>query len=184
MSNTHATFADESFERFRTNARPPGLPWHRCIVSYCCLLLCILFSALWVLSYELPGRIILQRQLLHWPWRTDACLANAKGYFGAMYFPNEIKGTNLRWQWNKLHDGDLRGIDNEVGMQRIDSMFHSKQGWQIIVPHWPLFLSTLLLAIAIRPKPRWRFGLRDSFVFITSAAAIIGPLAYWLRSVD
>jgi hypothetical protein len=55
---------------------------------------------------------------------------------------------------------------------------------EVIFPNWLPLLTTALLAIAIRPKPRWRFGLRDLFTLTTVAALVIGPLAFWLRSIS
>jgi hypothetical protein len=40
-----------------------------------------------------------------------------------------------------------------------------------------------LLAIVIRPKSRFKFGLRDLFALTTVAALLIGPPAFWLRSI-
>lgn len=55
---------------------------------------------------------------------------------------------------------------------------------RIQLPNWFLVLITLLLAIAIRPKPRFKFSLGDLFTLTTVAALTIGPLAYWLRGIS
>jgi hypothetical protein len=52
------------------------------------------------------------------------------------------------------------------------------------LPIWSIVLIATLLAIAIRPKPRFKFSLVDLLTLTTVAALTIGPLAFWLRSIS
>jgi len=52
---------------------------------------------------------------------------------------------------------------------RLDS-----QQWLLFAPHWALLLTTASAAVLIKPAPRWRFSLRDLFVFSTLAALVLG----------
>jgi hypothetical protein len=55
---------------------------------------------------------------------------------------------------------------------------------RVRLPIWIFILATLLLAIAIRPQPRWRFGLLDLFTLSTVAAIVVGLLAAGLRAIS
>jgi hypothetical protein len=55
--------------------------------------------------------------------------------------------------------------------------------WEVYIPTWFPVLIFALLTIAIRPAPRFKFSLRDLLTLTTVAALVIGPLAFWLRSI-
>jgi hypothetical protein len=48
--------------------------------------------------------------------------------------------------------------------------------WTLAFPHWFAVVVTGVLTIALRPRPRWRFTLRDIFVATTLFAIILGTI--------
>jgi len=57
-------------------------------------------------------------------------------------------------------------------------MGRSQEGFlKLLIPHWFPVLSSGLLAVLLRPKPRWQFGLRDLFAITTIVAAVVGGFA-------
>ena len=147
------------------------------IISYFCLILCILFMALWTWSYQTPANTIYSLAPRH---ETEVCLANGLGYFGVAYRRNYFSNPNTNWRLNKLTDRDMKNAGDDVGIHRNNDPSHS--GWYIFSPHWLLVLVTGLLAIAIRPVPRWRASLRELFLFITLGAITVGTVVVVIRS--
>jgi len=56
--------------------------------------------------------------------------------------------------------------------------------WHMRFPHWCSLLITGLLAILVRPTPRFRFTLRDLFAFTTIVAVVAGSFAALLRVAE
>ena len=50
------------------------------------------------------------------------------------------------------------------------------------VPHWSLVLLFGSLGLLVRPQPRMKFGLRELFIIITLAAAVLAGLEWLVRN--
>lgn len=49
-------------------------------------------------------------------------------------------------------------------------------------PHWPFVVVLSALAFALRPKPRWSYGVRELFAFLTVTAIIVGMIVAFINS--
>lgn len=156
------------------------LAWLRIIVSCFCLVLCVLFAALWVRSYYHTDTLsTLYRKSIVSVLVRDHAISN----YGSMklYF---ITGGDPAWKTAKW---DLSSSDYPPKPQRQWFRWNKfRMGGArvntVTIPHWFAVLSTALLVIAIRPKPRWRFGLRELFLISTFGAFAFGTLAMLMRA--
>jgi hypothetical protein len=172
------------------------LTWLRRIVSCFCLVLCVLFAALWVRSYLTADSITTVDMRSGVEDLSSTFQVNK----GTLFYQRVIhEDGKLRWLTpmpdNSPHDkhsvwmpavlvGPPPKFKSILGVGWHTST--GRQGeryFQWLLPIWSLVLTTALLAIAIRPKPRSRFGLRDLFTLTTVAAVVMGPLAFWLRAI-
>jgi hypothetical protein len=159
------------------------LPRLRTIVSCFCLVLCVLFAALWVRSCF---RFDFVTQRVRGPVDSPNAIKFGFGQGIAAYERDRNPSKNA---------GKVLWRRGSVTLPVASKTLFLNFEWvawthpngatyeRVRIPIWCFILFTLLLAIAIRPQPRWRFGLRDLFTLTTVAALVIGPLAFWLRGI-
>ncbi|QEG34838.1 hypothetical protein Pr1d_21230 [Bythopirellula goksoeyrii] len=170
------------------------LTWLRLFLSCFCIVLCVLFTALWVRSWYyldtvFESRLILSSIQLQ---RIEESIISANRVIG--YGTNDRKGWSFvdkvadesRWHWTTtpLRQGNpqIKIMPAFLGFQYVNEMKPNGTRFRgIRLPIWFLVLSTGLIAAAIRPIPRWQFGLRELFVLSTIAAFILGPLGILMR---
>jgi hypothetical protein len=158
------------------------LTWLRITVSCFCMVLCVSFAALWVRSYYHTDTL---RSL----YRENIAITKVRDHVISNYGSAKIyfrTGGNPVWKTAKW---DLLSSDYPPKPQR--QWFSWKRGSMggarlniVTIPYWFAVPSIALLATAIRPKPRWRFGLRELFVLSTIGAITIGTLAVVLRAIS
>lgn len=172
------------------------LTWLRRIASCFFVTLAILSSAMWVRSYFHYDHIIKQAWgPLASPNATRFTSAGGAISFVKRTSPSTVYGE-VRWalgyapaRRNPLPSAVPPNIaakyaPNVFGFRWLhDTLRDGGSQTSIRVPYLSLVLTTALLGIAIRPKPRFKFGLRDLLTLTTVAALAIGPLAFWLRSI-
>lgn len=178
--------------------------WLRRIASYFCLVMCVLFAALWVRSYftsdlivttdlsgdvrDLSSNFQLNEGRMFYQQRT---VEDGKLDRIAQMTPELFPHTNYKYQKWLTTSGS-----NRVSMPvppKLEKFFgigwrssvarNGDEHFQWVFPLWLPVVGLGLVATALRPKPRWRFGLRDLLALTTIAAVIVGPMAYWLRSI-
>jgi hypothetical protein len=189
------------------------LTWLRIIVSSFCLVLCVLFAALWVQSYRstmvvaitpinsrsgLSGmneflsvwcsRGLVRIQITPHPTRVTI-------YTNPRHPNISRNSTRTKWIWDIVP----RSADLQITPLQTQYLTTWKGwfgfGWSVSrfngnvsrTLTFPILMPTVVcgfLAVLIRSKLRWQFGLRDLFAVTTVAALIIGPLAFWLRTIS
>ncbi len=152
------------------------LTWLRIVVSCFCLVLCVLFAALWIRSWfgldmiritdgttettitSNYGNILFQQRLepsaQPEPFSVFSASAPAK------VFRPQSHSKMFGFSWRTIRTN--RGLDYNIRQ----------------VPHWIIFVPAGLLAIALRTKPRWRFSLGELAGLVTLTAIEFGFLAY------
>lgn len=150
------------------------LLWLRRIASCFFLTLAILFASLWVRSC--------------WCW--DTLILDAKSHH---FDITSLRGL-LSLHWNSFGSEYLsyNSARNVIPLSDVPPLLFNlpnfsfdlgPQQWYVIIPHWFPVAALAVIAIAIRPAPRFKFNLRDLFTLTTVAALVIGPFAFWLRSI-
>jgi hypothetical protein len=174
--------------------------WLRIIVSCFCLVLCVLFAALWVQSYR-SCMVAILASINHLTpmapedeiWATSC----SRGIIHIHINPPQ-RATKTKWIWDviptsRVHaDLQLSPYQNQYittwkgwfGFGYSVFRMNGQISRRLTLPIWMPTVVCGLLAVLTRSKPRWRFGLRDLFALTTVAALVIGPLAFWLRTIS
>ncbi len=175
------------------------LTWLRIVVSCFCLVLCVLFTALWVLSYvrtviydttEISPNLyrvnyyLIAQGTLSFKQRTSDGKDIGADVNARQSFPPD--GHMLRRKWETIdHVPQIRPKSNFLGIGY--RSLNSRSGIKVIewsLPYWILVAIFGLTAFIAKPKPRWRFGLRELFVLSTIGAITVGTLAFVLRAIS
>jgi hypothetical protein len=160
----------------------------RGVVSIACLLACIGFAALWVRSHY-------WHDSLDW-WRPDRYVGvrSWAGHVTHMSFQREplspMPGSPLGLTGARTDENSHAILTAAQGMIFEDRTLVLGFGyWQtavesymLTVPHWFLVAVSGALAVALKPKPRWRFSVRDLLFATTMIAVIVAALASLPRS--
>jgi hypothetical protein len=150
--------------------------WLRRIASCFFLTLAILFAALWVRSYFRVDHIYCD------PGNTDIVVESGLGMLPIMVNTRRaIHPPRLDWSVRPVREFRISPGANRLGFKWMYSLSGETAYFQI--PYWFPTLTSVLLAIVIRPAPRFKFSLRDLLTLMTVAALTVGPLAFWLRSI-
>ena len=158
------------------------LTWLRIVVSCFCLVLCVLFAALWVRSSSYLDVID------QGPSYRRVALMSRMGIFSLTVLdPPMGPWTDARGRW----------LGAKANLWSTQSNSQSKSfGWRykqgstgqaalsVYLPHWLLVIIAGCIAYFAKPKPRWQFGLRELFVLSTIGAITVGTLAAVLRAIS
>lgn len=165
-------------------AFPPGsrqdsamLTWLRIVVSCFCLVLCVLLVALWVRSCFYVDLIDQGPKYRRASLRNRRHVIELFVFDPPMYDPRDRQD---RWFRGRL-GGNVPSQSWFYWRYKNDPRGRS----YIVarVPHWLLVLATALVAYGAKPKPRWKFGMRELFVLSTIGAITVGTLAVVLRAI-
>ncbi len=179
--------------------------WLRRIASCFFLVFCILFAVLWVRSYFTGDWIIttdLSREVRD--LSSDFQVHDGRMFYQqrtvedgkldrlAQMTPELFPHTNYKYQKWLATSGSKRvsipvppKLEKFLGIGWHNSVARDgDEHFQFLLPLWLLVVAFGLAAAVLRPKPRWRFGLRDLFTLTTTAGVVVGPLAFWLRSIS
>jgi hypothetical protein len=169
-------------------ATASAILWLRSIASCFFLTLAILSMALWVRSCYFIDSIATIRYFTvdgDLPVRHRTQLVVSGYELIEMRFGNEFPAFegNQKLRFEVFSISPFKNSPSDRWSWQI---FKFPTGTARIVrfPHDILVFSFTLVAIAIRPRPRFNFSLRDLFTLSTVAALMIGPLAFWLRSIS
>ena len=147
-------------------------------MSCFCLVLCVLFAMLWVRSSDYVDSI---------EARSSKTAVSIKSWIGGVRFRLII--------WPKKHFVSNRGFwvsmptgDSTFPPRRYDMKYErSREGtrlYEVLVPDWFLVVLTGLIAFFAKPKPRFRFGIRELFALSTVGAITVGTFAAVLRALS
>lgn len=155
------------------------------------LLACLAASALWLrtnswadtLFHELPGRywaIYSNNGILLFNAKTTPESSNAKPE------PIRLSRTTAE-QWEEsmrtvrvLRSGKSRASNDESSFTWT---WRRGQWLYFSVPYWLLVATSGAIAVAAKPRPRWRFSLCDLIVGMTLIALGAGGIAALVRTV-
>lgn len=169
------------------------LTWLRIIVSCFCLVLCVLFAAIWVQSYRSCMVAILARADYPPPilqiWGTYC----SRGLIQVHYDPKH-SSPKTKWildivpgstdlQLVSLQTQYLTTWKGMFGFGCSVSRFNGQVSRTLTFPIWMPKAVFGFLTILIRPMPRWRFGLHELFVLTTIVAIIASAVVVFLRGV-
>jgi hypothetical protein len=151
----------------------------RGVVSIACLLACVGFAALWVRSYSWhdtifkldPGRYW---EVASWQGKLAVDISTTRG----------VRASEIRLfcmpadEWREM----FRRIT--IGATALPEPDIMGFGWQTSrydvrasAPHWFAVVVAGALAVALKPKPRLRFTIRDLLVAMTMIAVVVAALA-------
>lgn len=169
------------------------LTWLRRIASCFFVTLAILFTVLWVRSYYYFGSVE-KRDWANYncTWRpagtpsTEASVTRFRIANGTAIYISEYNSkapASIERRWGTTYSAaHPTTTSSSFGLER--EIYPGGIYFTMLkLPIWFIASLTVILTIAIRPKPRFKFGLRDLFTLTTVAALTIGPLAFWLRSI-
>jgi hypothetical protein len=172
------------------------LTWLRIIVSCFCLVLCVLFAASWVRSYICIDLVVTADMRFN-QWRTSIFEISS----GQLRFqqaaidgkPSELemrvilKGQPVVHRWSDAELGKWVGPQSTYLGFAVHSSTDRQSGkrhLQWSVPHWALVFVFGLAAYAAKPRPRFRFGLRELIVLSTVVAITLGTFIIVLRAIS
>jgi hypothetical protein len=164
------------------------MKWLRLTLSYIALVLAALVGLLWLRSYfysDVAARVSQYNPRLGY---THAIVESLNGKFrGHIYYlkSRDKPQPNIAYQF-RTRDALPVALTNQRGFL---GFYWRHEVWgkearyvEFRVPHWPFVFAFFLFAIALRPKPRWRYSVRDLLVFLTTTAAVIGIIVGIINS--
>jgi len=149
----------------------------RIATSYACFVLCVVFAASWA---ESQNSIMLAR-----------CNVAPRHSFRVHQIFAEI---HLKWHGERptTFSADWKYVNSNASKEIVESL---REAWktstnkpdttfgfyadykpdhlQFVMPHWIAVLIMGLLAILLRPTPRWQCGLREVFAVTTMVAVAV-----------
>lgn len=163
--------------------------WLRIVVSCFCLVLCVLFSMLWVRSHYQYDYLGYMARLP----RNQMVLMAAEGS-ARFQRQRQVVGSTSEplWFWSTKPPRTTplppptTGVVNPglLGFRWYHRTSKDSLSIEAKLPIWFLVLTTGLIACVVRPKPRWQFGMRELFTLSTVGAITIGMLAVLLRTIS
>lgn len=162
----------------------------RIAASLICLAACVGFAALWARSYyfhdALTGPFTNSKILCLTSWHgrlSFLTLLNnppVPPEFGT-HRPPPIDDYILQVSPADKWLAAVRDDDSISQLPQVGITFMRRGQWEACAPHWFLLLLAGALAIALKPKPRMRFSLRETLAILTVAAVVIGTSATFAR---
>jgi hypothetical protein len=165
-----------------------GVNGIRLALSYVAFVLAALFALLWLRSYfysDIAARTTqgsLSSQYSH------LLLESINGVIRGKIFSAESPGKPLApvaYQFRSRKASPVNAANRRTSL----GFYWKSEVWgkrsrytEFSAPHWTFVLVIAFLAIALRPKPRWRYGVRDLFVFLTVTAIIVGIVVTFINS--
>jgi hypothetical protein len=178
--------------------------WLRIIVSFFCLVLCVLFAALWVRSYFVADSIS-TIDLSVSPHETGT-LQVSRGEANYQYadhpagldhmlkifprrFPDGVR-TSRMWLTYKATSLGKRRSGFKPDFELLGIGFYTEAGrdgqhflgWRL--PFWILVFTSGIIAYAAKPTPRRQFGMRELLVLLTVGAITVGTLVIMLGALS
>jgi len=175
----------------------------RIMASYCCFAICFFVAVVWVHSYN---EFISCWRLTGGHPSSNPSISCFDGKVKIRYYldnhSNSIldllvrksDGVKLGWRVGRDEAEDWRtraGMDRIIGVEswrfviqppNFFSGFRPKA--TIKFPLWFLFVFAGLSGALLRPRPRWRIGLREMFAITTIVAGVLGEFACLLRLAE
>lgn len=143
------------------------LTWLRIIVSYLCLLCCVVFCLLWMRSPYYKTFLRFSATDYHY-----VGIAESRQRFCIEV--NVFKTPDPRELSLYSEKIDLPRI--APNPQFLAARFQNGAFYVIVVPCWFAVLCSGVLGIAARPSPRWRFSLSELFALSTFTAVVAAAL--------
>jgi hypothetical protein len=155
----------------------------RFVAYACCLVASVTLAALWVRSLYWNDTIYRHQREGYWhlrSWKGRIEYVSTV-WVNATQGPSFGLSSNATDKWQTLID--------ESGGQGITGPDAFGFGWgkpqrdttRGVAPLWFFSLVTGAFALALKPKQRWRFGLRELIVVMTIAAVLAGATAALAR---
>ena len=161
------------------------LTWLRIVVSCVCLVLCVLFAALWVRSYYYGDFV--QKTFRVSP-RTSYNLTIATSGKGSISLHLGVQsGPNIKfvnWRFDSESTAEYTPEGHWLNFVWLTLRYEYRNVRHILFPHWFAILIFGFTAYLVKPKPRWQFGMRELFVLSTIGAITVGTLAAVLRAIS
>jgi hypothetical protein len=171
--------------------------WLRIIVSCFCLVLCVLFAALWARGFFLTdvvtsldlkqdwnstfqiGRgLLLYQQVTHTGSRLERFIEINPELIpqGQTNYRKwiTVKGTVVPEPKNTFLRISYCASTSWDGTRYL--------GWSF--PHWMIVGTCGLIATVAKSRPRWKFGMRELLVLLTVGTCTVGSLAVFLRAIN
>lgn len=157
------------------------LTWLRIIVSCFCMVVCVLFAALWARSY------------IHWDifsyhdssrWLSMSVSQGVLNIDTGLWSDATHELPRLYWQQMDPVQPKLGPGERLAKMPWFECEVYATGVSHLLIAIWLPVLTAIVLATLIRPQPRLRFGLRELFVLSTIGAITVGILAVVLRSIS
>lgn len=151
----------------------------RNVASLLCLTVCIVFVAFWVQSYDLYGAM--QSRL------TPTKAVAMRWFQGGMTFYGindsgrvDVSSLDRSFHFEPAEEY-LAKLRAAKAMPNFPAYYqfsiHSSPGlFSVTAPHWFLVVVTGMLAVLSKPKPRFKFSLRDILIVVTLVAVVLGAL--------
>lgn len=141
------------------------LSWFRSLVSCACLALSILFAVLWARSYTSIMSCLVEVGDSYYcsvnSWRGRVTLQRSNG---PAHFPYATGVTLTPTEHMK------KLLNKPTGVVSPPDLFFYRFGrpaWAMYCPHWFLISMLGLLAITVRPKPKFGMDLRELFLLVS-----------------
>jgi hypothetical protein len=168
-----------------------GLRAIRGVVSVACLLASVGFAALWVRSYWWIDGFAWGPPPTSTGMRCEPHLAGQSAD-GRVLF---VRFSDESWR-GPPHESSLAlecqsrsktarlwwFPDYAGGLLRYGFRRFATDGYSLDCPHWCLIVAFGAFAVAVKPKPRLRFTIRDLLVAMTLVAVVVAALASLPRS--
>lgn len=156
----------------------------RSVASVFCLTLCVAFVLLWVRSY----------------WRCDVIVSHPDGFWrrwrsweGGMEFRQAPSDNIDHPRWSILQIPASEWGPRRVITHGMETLANEPEtfgfGWggsnpdhlRVLAPHWLFAVLTTACAVALKPKPRYRFSLVDCLALTTFVAILVALVAWLVR---
>jgi hypothetical protein len=150
----------------------------RSVASVFCFTLCVGFVLLWVRSYWWADWVVPARGSPFW-------VCSTKG--GIIFCSGPMPNEGLSMQTMRVEDWeDELSIHLAMTYPPNETLGFWRGKWARVytierMPDWFFTVATAVLAIAMKPSPRYRFSLFDVLALTTFAALLAGLVAWLVR---
>ena len=160
------------------------LTWLRIAVSCFCLVLCVLFVALWIESYNSYNSVY-KRTLEGRPtFHIIRILEASRGQIKLNYEDRFNEHYPTKWGLDRDEAFNFGGRKRTIGFGWSMGATSKFRYRSILLPIWfPTIISGLIAYVA-KPKPRWQFGSRELLTLTSAVAITAGTFAALVRSLS